>query len=45
MGITAVNTIDGDTFAEEDQFFSYRRNTLAGITKYGRNLSAIALAE
>lgn len=31
------------TYAEKDDYFSYRRNTHAGISGYGRNLSAIVL--
>ena len=32
-----------DTYADENAFFSYRRNTHQGISGYGRNLSAIML--
>lgn len=31
------------TYADEDRFFSYRRNTHQGIDGYGRNISAIVL--
>ena len=31
------------TYAEADDYFSFRRNTHAGISAYGRNLSAIVL--
>ena len=31
------------TYADADAYFSYRRNTHAGISDYGRNLSAIVL--
>jgi len=31
------------TYADESQFFSYRRNTHAGLQGYGRNISAIVL--
>lgn len=31
------------TYAQADDYFSYRRNTHAGISDYGRNLSAIVL--
>ena len=31
------------TYAHHDAYFSYRRNTHAGISDYGRNLSAIVL--
>ncbi|HEV8026263.1 MAG TPA: polyphenol oxidase, partial [Stellaceae bacterium] len=35
----------GDTAAEPDRFFSYRRACLRKETDYGRALSAICLAE
>jgi len=41
-GVTAVAT-GHDTLSGRDHFFSYRRNTLAGVRDYGRGLSAIAL--
>lgn len=44
----ALGTIDStghDTCAEEQLFFSYRRNTRQGESDYGRGLSAIALAQ
>ncbi len=31
------------TYAQRDDYFSFRRNTHAGISDYGRNLSAIVL--
>jgi YfiH family protein len=31
------------TYAQSEDYFSYRRNSHAGITDYGRNLSAIVL--
>lgn len=31
------------TYADEDAYFSYRRNTHQGLSGYGRNLSAIVL--
>jgi hypothetical protein len=34
-----------DTLAGEEDFFSYRRNTLKGVRDYGRGLSAIALSD
>jgi YfiH family protein len=42
-GIQAVNTLENDTYIEEDNFFSYRRNTHKGISDYGRQISAIML--
>ncbi len=44
LDLAAVSRVDRDTCAEEDLFFSYRRNTLRGEKDYGRGLSAIALA-
>jgi hypothetical protein len=44
LGLGAVEDVARDTCAEADQFFSYRRTTLAGEKDYGRGLSAIALA-
>jgi YfiH family protein len=41
-GITASVT-GHDTLAAADDFFSYRRNILAGVRDYGRGLSAVAL--
>jgi YfiH family protein len=41
-----VNNVQGAsvcTYADEETFFSYRRNTHAGTSQYGRNLSAIRL--
>lgn len=43
IGITMVMPTPCDTFREESRFFSYRRNTLRGVSDYGRQLSAIAL--
>jgi len=39
----AASATGHDTRAGEDEFFSYRRNTLNGVRDYGRGLSAIAL--
>lgn len=44
LGLGLVADLGRDTLAEPDQFFSYRRTTLAGEPDYGRQLSAIALA-
>lgn len=41
-GIAAIAT-GHDTLTATEDFFSYRRNTLAGVRDYGRGLSAIAL--
>jgi YfiH family protein len=41
-GVSAAAT-GHDTLAASDDFFSYRRNTLEGVSDYGRGLSAIAL--
>ena len=43
LGLGACEHTGHDTLAEEQNFFSYRRNTLRGIREYGRGLSAIAL--
>ncbi|MBN8532058.1 MAG: peptidoglycan editing factor PgeF [Alphaproteobacteria bacterium] len=42
-GLASVASCAEDTLADETRFFSYRRNTLAGIAPYGRQVSAIAL--
>jgi polyphenol oxidase len=42
-GIAATAT-GHDTLTATEDFFSYRRNTLQGVSDYGRGLSAIALA-
>ncbi|SJZ88470.1 conserved hypothetical protein [Enhydrobacter aerosaccus] len=39
----AVTATGHDTLAGDEDFFSYRRNTLNGVRDYGRGLSAIAL--
>lgn len=43
-GVGEAHALGRDTCAEADDFFSYRRTTLEGGRKYGRNLSAIMLA-
>jgi YfiH family protein len=43
LGLAAVERIDGDTCAEPDRYFSYRRSCLLGEPDYGRQISAIAL--
>ena len=42
-GVERVFDIQRDTFAEPENFFSYRRATLAGESDYGRELSALVL--
>ena len=41
-GVASVWTGE-DTYAREEAFFSYRRNTHRGVAGYGRNLSAVML--
>jgi len=43
LGVARVAHTGGDTLAEEDRFFSYRRACLRHERDYGRLLSAIAL--
>jgi hypothetical protein len=43
LGLSAVATTGGDTCADAERFFSYRRTCLGGGRDYGRLLSAIAL--
>ena len=43
LGLGAIETTGGDTAAEPERFFSYRRSRLRGEADYGRLLSAIAL--
>lgn len=42
-GVDAVTVAGQDTCAEDTAYFSYRRNTLQGITAYGRQISVIGL--
>ncbi|HYM04577.1 MAG TPA: peptidoglycan editing factor PgeF [Stellaceae bacterium] len=44
LGIDQVDRTGGDTAAEAERFFSYRRACLRGEKDYGRELSAICLA-
>ena len=44
-GLAEVAATGGDSCAEADRFFSYRRATLEGGKDYGRNLSIIALED
>ena len=43
LGLTRVDRLARDTYAEADLFFSYRRSTHEGSRDYGRILSAIAI--
>lgn len=43
LGLAAVDAIDGDTCAEADRFFSYRRSVHKDEGDYGRLVSAIVL--
>jgi YfiH family protein len=43
LGLRTVERVAGDTAAEPERFFSYRRTRLRGEHDYGRLLSAIAL--
>jgi YfiH family protein len=45
LRLLSVERTGGDTAAEGDWFFSYRRSCLRGEPDYGRELSAICLAE
>ncbi len=42
-GVALVQRAGGDTVAEPERFFSYRRARLRGEPAYGRGLSAVAL--
>ncbi len=44
-GLHAVQTLPHDTYAQENDFFSYRRATHRGESDYGRNISVIVLQE
>ena len=44
-GITRIDRLDCDTFAEEASFFSYRRALHRAEKDYGRLISAISLAD
>ena len=43
LGLAAVATTGGDTCAEADRYFSYRRSVYRGEPDYGRNISIVAL--
>ena len=42
-GLTQVQSLNLDTYADPERFYSYRRATHLGEADYGRQLSAIAL--
>jgi hypothetical protein len=42
-GVAASSCARDDTCRDAEHYFSYRRNTLAGVRDYGRGLSAIVL--
>lgn len=42
-GVGRIETLGCDTFTDEQRFFSYRRTRLAGESRFGLQLSAIAL--
>lgn len=44
-GITQIEDIGRCTYAEPQEFFSYRGSTLRGEADYGRHINAIALAK
>ena len=43
-GVTQVETIQLDTYAEPDRFYSYRRATHRDEADYGRQVSLIGIA-
>lgn len=43
-GITRLETLGLDTYADADSFFSYRRSTHRGEADYGRQISLISVA-
>jgi copper oxidase (laccase) domain-containing protein len=43
-GVGAASSARDDTCRDAERYFSYRRNTLAGVRDYGRGLSAIVIA-
>ena len=44
-GVSHVQILGNDTYGEEEHFFSFRRTTHRQESDYGRQLSAIMLAE
>ena len=43
LGLAAVGATGGDTCAEAERFFSYRRSVHSGEPDYGRHISIVAL--
>ena len=43
-GIGAVEALGLDTYSQEDRYFSFRRSTHSGEAAYGRQISAISIA-
>jgi polyphenol oxidase len=43
IDVGEVDMLEGDTYAEEDRFFSHRRRTLAGGGPIGHQISIVAL--
>jgi polyphenol oxidase len=44
-GVGTIEDVDACTYADEEQFFSYRRMTHRGEADYGRHVNAIALED
>lgn len=44
-GVANIKRLEYDTYAEESRFFSFRRSTHQKVASYGRQMSAIMLAE
>lgn len=44
-GLTRIDALPDCTYAQPDDYFSYRYNTHHGVKGYGRNISAIILTE
>lgn len=44
-GVKSITLFDQDTYADEENFYSYRRMTHKGQTEYGRQISAISIKE
>jgi len=45
LGVAVAEASGHDTLSNQDQFFSFRHNTLNGERDYGRGLSAITLTD
>ena len=44
-GLSRIDALPDCTYAQPEEYFSYRYNTHKGISDYGRNISAIMLTE